>query len=454
MGLMDRVADSAPAGLRRARPSVVDTREIARNGLEAAAVPTRFEWGIAVVALFVLGRWPVLFLRIRLAHVLGAVNFTDWPHDGYVRAAFIVTEVAVAAVAVRQVHLESLRRLPALLAFLGTAWASTIWSVEPGVTISRALILIGVAVVGWYVGERFTIEQLAVIMASVGAVGAGASYIAVLVVPKIATVTGGASGHEWSGVYYNRNELGLVLCGGLLSSLFLLTRTPRRLRGAEMLLVGAEVFMLAEAGNRTGPMALAGAFVVCGVVFVVRRYAKSKLVVFWGSVLSLGTLLIGYGAVEWQWKRILEAVGRNTTLTARVGIWWVDRSLIGRRPWFGFGFESIWSHAATVEYIAHTLGRFPYTAHNGYYEVALGVGYVGLAILAVFLTLTLYRAFIFAWRGRDLLSLWPLAFVLYVLAINFTESLFVSGEALLAVLVGVAFALSRTTTILVRRPTL
>jgi hypothetical protein len=52
------------------------------------------------------------------------------------------------------------------------------------------------------------------------------------------------------------------------------------------------------------------------------------------------------------------------------------------------------------------------------------------------------------------MSLWPLAFLLFILAANFTESLFVSSEAFWAVVVAVAFALSRTTTSLIRRPTL
>src|SRR5207248_8143169 len=78
MGPMDRVAESAPPRLRRARPSVVDTSDkIARNGAKAAAVPARYEWGIAIAALFVLGRWPVLFFRLRLAHSLGTVALAD-----------------------------------------------------------------------------------------------------------------------------------------------------------------------------------------------------------------------------------------------------------------------------------------------------------------------------------------------------------------------------------------
>src|SRR5690348_866239 len=103
MGRMDRVADSAPPRLRRARPSVVDTGEIARSGAVAAAVPTRLEWGISLAAIFMLGRWPVLFFRDRLASALGPVRLPDWQYDLYVRIAFAVAILAVGAIAVRRV---------------------------------------------------------------------------------------------------------------------------------------------------------------------------------------------------------------------------------------------------------------------------------------------------------------------------------------------------------------
>jgi O-antigen ligase len=450
---MDRVADKAPPLLRRARPSIAGTsgRAAANGASVAAVVPARFEWGIAIAVLFVLGRWPVLFLRERLTGALGPTRLPDWQYDTYVRLTFAVAEAAIAVLAVRRVRLRSLRRVPLLLAFLVLAWASTIWSLEPGVTIWRSIMLIGAAVVGWYVGERFTLEQIDVIVARVAAVGTAASYLALLIVPKVATRTDVS--HAWSGAYYNRNELGLILSAGILASAFHVTRTTGRARIAEVVVIAAEVLLLAKSGNRTGPMALGGALVACLIVFAVRRYTKGKLVVFWASILSLGTILIGFGAVEWQWKRIVDFVGRNITLSSRSFIWRVDRAFIHQKPWGGWGFEAFWSNTDYAQYVVAILHRFPFNAHNGYYEVALGIGWPGLALLGGFLAIMLYRGFTHAWRGRDIISLWPLAFVLFVLAANFTESLFVSGEALFALLVAVALALSRTTTILVRRPT-
>ncbi len=413
-------------------------------------MPTRVEWGVVIAALFVLGRWPILFFRFRLVSALGPVRLPDWQYDTYVRMVFAAAELALGAVAVRRVRLGSLRRVPFLVVFLLLAWASTIWSIEPGITLWRSLMFIGAAAAGWYIGERFTLQQTAVIMASVAAVGAAASYVALLIVPNIATHTGRFD--EWSGVYYNRNEIGLVLSAGILASLFLLTRTPGRARIAEGLAILAEGFLLLKSGNRTGPMALGGTVVACGIVYVVRRYAKSKLVVFWASVLSLGAILIGFGLVEWQWSHIVAVAGRNVTLSKRTFIWFVDRTFIGMKPWGGWGFEAFWSNTLMQQRVLGFLKHFPFDAHNGYYEIGLSLGWIGVGLLVAFLTLTLYRAFTHAWRGRDILSLWPLAFVLFILAVNFTESLFVSGEAFWILLVAVAFALSRTTTILIRRP--
>jgi exopolysaccharide production protein ExoQ len=428
---------------------VSTSEKTARSSASAAVLPTRLDWGIGIAALFILGRWPMLFLRTRLIGVLGPVRWPDWQYDVYIRVIFITVEVVAAIFAARRLRFDGLRRQPFLVAILVLVWASTIWSVEPGVTIWRASTFIGAAAVGWYVGERFTLPQIANIVASVAALGTVASLIAVVVVPKVATTTGGL--HAWSGIYYNRNELALILCAGILASGFLLTHAPRRARIPVGIAVLAEVLLLAKTGSRTGPMALGGTVVVCGVVYLVRKYAKGKLSVFWASIFSLGTILMGFSVVEWQWKRILSIVGRNTSLSHRKLIWYYDRLFIAKHPWTGWGFEAIWSNRLTSAEFSDVMGRFPYSSHSGYYEIAAGIGWVGLGVLACFLAFTLYRAFVYAWRGRDVFSLWPLALVLFILAANFTESLFVSSEAFWALIVAVAFALSRTTTILVRR---
>jgi len=77
----------------------------------------------------------------------------------------------------------------------------------------------------------------------------------------------------------------------------------------------------------------------------------------------------------------LESMGRNSTLTGRTDIW--DALFkVHINPIFGTGFESFW----LGERLAF-LWTFPIVdgiteAHNGYLEVYLNLGWVGLAFLA------------------------------------------------------------------------
>ena len=69
------------------------------------------------------------------------------------------------------------------------------------------------------------------------------------------------------------------------------------------------------------------------------------------------------------------------------------------------------------------VGGWPFAAHNGYYEIVLGVGYLGLALFVAFLAVALWRAFQYAWHRRDVESLWPLTFIVFAVVVNFSESL-------------------------------
>jgi O-antigen ligase len=88
------------------------------------------------------------------------------------------------------------------------------------------------------------------------------------------------------------------------------------------------------------------------------------------SVLFLG---IGGGA--------LQTLGRNSTLTGRTDVWEILLK-VPINPIVGTGFESFWL-GKRLQY----LWTFPIVdglneAHNGYFEVYLNLGCIGLALLA------------------------------------------------------------------------
>lgn len=405
-------------------------------------------WEAAAVvgAILLLGRGPVLFFRIRLSGLFGGPPGALWQDDLVVTCVYGIVLIVVAWIAVRRANASALIRQGPLLAFIAVVWASLAWSVEPTKTARHALMFVGTALVGWYIGDRFSLREQVSLVVIVAMIGTFASIIGLVVWPDLAIRTGRVSGW-WSGVYVNRNFLGLMLSYGLLAAMFLFGKT--RYRVALGCAVALMVLLLAATKSRTGPVALIVALIVTVAVSLLRRLGRGKLTPMGGATVLLLTLG-GCGLlVHLYWSDVLARLGRDATLTGRTEIWQLARWFSDLHPWQGWGFEAIWANAHAIgqaqaaRVAPHhasfgTPGGWPYSAHNGYYEMLLGVGRVGLVVFVFFLATAAWRAFHHAWGRRDLVSLWPLSFIIFAVVLNFSESMFVSGEALWALTVAVA----------------
>jgi O-antigen ligase len=116
---------------------------------------------------------------------------------------------------------------------------------------------------------------------------------------------------------------------------------------------------------------------------------------------------------------LLASVGRNPTLTGRTEIWQFVISIAGS-PLFGTGFESFWL-GNRLQASWSTIFAGLNEAHNGYLEVFLNLGWIGILILGVII-LQGYRRIIRTLRqDRDLGGLW-LAFFLGALVYNLSEA--------------------------------
>ena len=119
-------------------------------------------------------------------------------------------------------------------------------------------------------------------------------------------------------------------------------------------------------------------------------------------------------------SQLLGLLGRDATLTTRVPMWHYLAGLV-ENPVLGAGYDSfwlgdrlraIWRHS----YVFHQ-------AHNGYLEVYLNLGFVGLALLAGVIVSGLIR--IRNWLDVDYASaILRLCFVLVVALYNWTEAAF------------------------------
>ena len=88
-----------------------------------------------------------------------------------------------------------------------------------------------------------------------------------------------------------------------------------------------------------------------------------------GSIIALGVItpLVGGSTVT----AFTSGVSRDATLTGRTDIWAGLLPDVTQHPLFGYGFGSFWTAARIYQ---HDIGE----AHNGYLEVCLGLGFVGV----------------------------------------------------------------------------
>ena len=119
---------------------------------------------------------------------------------------------------------------------------------------------------------------------------------------------------------------------------------------------------------------------------------------------------------------MVQNLGRNPTLTGRTEIWDAVLPLAGN-PLIGTGYESFGSGSgarsfgSSMEELFYGINE----AHNGYLELFLNLGWIGIALLAVLIA-TGYRKVMATFRCDPPAGSLGLAFFASELVYNFTEA--------------------------------
>lgn len=296
-----------------------------------------------------------------------------------------------------------------LVAILGLALASALWSDAPDVVFRRGAALLGSSVFGVYLHVRYNTEdQLRLLGWTFG-------LVVVLNILQVgpSTLAEGA----FNGVFQNKNSLGRMMA--LATLVFVFLAWTRRPRAPAVLFAGLSVVLLWMSSSATGLIVL---LTVLSIIPFLRKLAQDmRLRVAFGSVaiLVLGSgLLLGTSTLE----AVSSLFGRDATLTGRTDLWRYIIAMIQQRPWFGYGYETFWLWALPLRLpVDEGAGWVAPNAHNGYLEVTLALGLVGLLIFTASLVRGAIRGLRHLRRQTGPPGLWPLIILCFVLLYNITE---------------------------------
>lgn len=308
---------------------------------------------------------------------------------------------------------------PLLLVVVGIAAISVLWSADPGLSLRSSMALIGTTLFGVYLGLRFNFRDQLRLLAWALGIAAVFSLMFALALPEYGITADFRGGEAWRGVYHQKNVLGrLMALGGVV--FLLLAASGRGNSRPEWAGFGLSVSIVALANSATALVALMAVLGLLPLYKALRRH-YTFVVPF-----LIGVVLLGGIAAVWVFDdsaAVLATFGRDTTFTGRTDIWSAVLDKIRERPWLGYGYGAFWQgwegESADV-WLRIPYDNLPEHAHNGFLDLWLDLGLLGLAAFAIRLVFVFAMAVLWVRSTKSAEGLWPLSYMTFLLLYSTT----------------------------------
>jgi exopolysaccharide production protein ExoQ len=405
-------------------------------------------YAIAILGLFVVSRdssaktskaiWiPVMWLLIGASRNVSAwlsLNTPTVEAEKYVEGSptdqvilGTLTILGIIILVRRHVRLGSVVRsnLPVFLyfAFCGL---SVLWSDYPSVSSRRWIKSLGDLVMVLVVltdeerslAIRRFLERAGFLLVPI-------SVLLINYFPSLGRAYARTGDSFWTGVGTDKNALGLIcLTFGLPVVWYLVD--PQARSGtrrtipylAHAAFLGIVVWLLLKSMSATSLSCLTVGSVVMAVVSR-PAFGRRAVIV---HLMTAGLIALAIGALFASTLDLVSYVGRDTTLTGRTEIWRLALAT-DINPVVGAGYESFWVGERLAKLQSNYPGMILNQAHNGYIEIYLNLGLIGVAFLAL-LIVSGYRRCTAAVVQRQPAASLGLAYFVSTCIYNCTEASF------------------------------
>lgn len=268
------------------------------------------------------------------------------------------------------------RQVKIVLAFPALAILSCAWSAEPLQSIVSGGILLIFTLFAIYVADRLSFQRQFELIILVGAIALPASIALALFVPSV-----GASEAGWRGIFGHKQNCAAVStfwlitalhwsCSGIFQKMF------------RALYVLMAVVLIVMSQSRTGWALALVALLLSGAIWLLQRMPAAQAL----AVFLLG-MAAGAGAVSGVHlfvPNILAAVGKDSTLSERTIIWAAAWQAALKHPILGYGFSAFWKGLyGPSQSVVLIAGWGLQQAQDGFLDVCLGIGIVGVALVVL-----------------------------------------------------------------------
>jgi exopolysaccharide production protein ExoQ len=347
---------------------------------------------ISLIWILIVGSRPVS-AWLHLGQPTDAIDVFAGEGSPLDRNVFLVLLFAGVYVlsARRRALAASLRSNPVVILFFFFCLVSVLWSDYPDVAIKRWFKGIGDLVIALVVvTEKDPVAGLKRVLSRAGFLLLPTSVLFIRYFGDLGRGYDPDGMPMNTGVTTNKNTLGVITFVLSLGTLWQIVNllhdrgAPNRGRRllAQCVLLGFGIAVLNMAQSATSQVCfILGAILILATNLPMMKRRKSAVHMLVATIVFAATFLMLSGTVG----SVFHLIGRQSNLTGRTEIW-AAVLRVASNPLLGAGYESFWL-GPRVQQVWSYLSRYMHVneAHNGYLEVYLNLGWVGVCLIALIL---------------------------------------------------------------------
>ncbi len=299
------------------------------------------------------------------------------------------------------------------------AVSSIIWSFNPQLTRPRSIALVGTSLFGLYLASRYSKREQLKLLGWSFALIIVMSFGFAIIIPHYGTMDSGIHSGAWRGIYIHKNVLGKIIgISGIVFVLLTLDTKEKRWLPWAGLILSFCLLLFSKSSS-----AMINFLTAIGLipVYSTFRWRYSFMV-----PILIATVILGGGISFWLNQNsatLLGSIGKDPTLTGRTEMWPYIMEMIWKQPWLGYGYSAFWNDwDSPGAYVWYAARWTPPNSHNGFLDLWLDFGLVGLIVFSLGFMQTLLRSLRSIRVDKYWASFWGLIYLTYLMLGNLTES--------------------------------
>ena len=304
---------------------------------------------------------------------------------------------------------------------------SVLWSVDADLTARRALSFTANTLIACYLVLHRDLDWMLKVQSWCMLILLLASLAFILLFPALGALADDRGlVRGLNGAFVHKNSMGETIVFSLIIffAAYKKQAVPNVISLGGLLLA---LLLLVPTGAATSIVVALFVLLIQAWLLTERMPFEHRLTLFAFAV-ALACLVVGAAVLNID--LVFALLGRDATLTGRTDIWPYVLHMSAQRPVVGYGYASFWEMEAIASYVKDRFQWSIPTAHNGYLDVLLGLGWIGLALLIAFFCTMIFRLITRARHLEPGVLAFALPSLVYYLIFNLVESAFFSSSGL------------------------